>query len=1379
MKGSKRRISTILSCLLCLLIVMLVLVACNKDACTVTLDANGGTLHKTSVTAEKGASILDAVGDIVPKADGLIFDTWLINGQPLSADDKVTGDVTLVASYKTVFRAEVYLQNSDKTAYVKDDAKTVVGYGKVGETVTPEISGTEGYALNTQMSSPASATLVAGENLLKYYFARADRRITYANVGDGGEETVDVATYSGASQILADCTFEGEEGMTFIGWSESATVGTSSKYLAGSVLEITGDVKLYAQWGTKYDEAYMSGATVVTAELTGADGNYGALLTLVSGEKILGTYDGITKFFTAGDKKGIVDDASGQFIYDVTGKYVGYNLLGNATDKKYGELTLDATTGEATYKLGADTATGTYTEVRTGTQKFTGEKHFVDATTGTEFYFTFLTPEDEPSYDTATYDGEFFRKGEEAGRYVVVDLSGGEFESPYKYQIELDGYGNMDFYVPALNAVLGAEIVTAWGTYVGVDESLGEWQFIYEDQLFEDTNKYPRDIVFKAGHLKSIVGIVNGDSVDGEIIDDIPLIVYKNEALEGVYENSTTGAKIEMDGYGNAVYTSGTGAEPIEGYVSYKGIAFDGSTEEYLTQQEMTEYAEKYSEELEGRELTTLNCYWELQNSSKAIEFVYDEGTTENKITVFCNDTNKTFKHRYFDFTFSIDGVKSFVGVDEQSVSGTYTQVFGEEDRYEIELQLYSENVKLYDEDFSDDGYRSNVAKLYLRDTQKDIRSWFATGLYEIVSDGEYHFTLGTKDIDVATSLAYMGVAVDSFDFRLLKVDGKTVFTVRDATFDDFTLGEITVDGYDKLTDGGVEYTYQRLDNGVIKATNKVGDVVLYIADYSTKTLAKSQPDQLVGEYLTVVVDNALYIGPGKLLFDGNGKAKFYEMANGKYIGEGIYTYDSATKVGKFVTTGAMQFYVESFEFGIDRMKDVDGTEYDVYIKYDASMDMVLSNMLDDDGEIGDTLTLNGLGRAIYDDGAGNIVNSRYTMEPVDYEGMAFYKLVLDETGDRFLVDFDGEMFAKERALGNYFKVVYDSEEGAYMLNEENMLLFLCEDWAMGYIGDVLNPEPENKIALSYYIINEDMTVDVSYNIGDGDDAETVDITVKLTKLPAYDEFNGDYFADAYIVYDELKEATYTCADGSNIVIDGYGEAVYTTAEGTVYNVPFYNVEIAGNMVYLQIDDATFDVPTKMLTAKIDSADNTFETFNHVGTYARFKDDDFYFPLINFYEYDEEVGDNAFLMFATATENEQEFLVPYAKGKYTKVGENEYELQILAKADDYDDLATVFPSDTFRIKVTRISNSNGEYACYIIYDASAKGDYTFNGVTYTLDGYGAVTTSDGKQGEAQRIGDMLILSIESENYYYKVGESNALTQAEYIAYIEYTVGAQA
>ena len=344
MKTSVKKFAVMLTCLLCLIIGLLTFAACNNsEQFTLTLDAGSGTLNQTTIQVAKDVSIMDIVGDIVPKADGLIFDEWLLNGSPIKADDKMTKNISLTASYKTLYRIEVYYQNADKSNYVQDDAKTVIGYGKVGERVSPAVADIGGYVLNKELSSDASKTLAAGENLFKYFYARADRTITYTALLEDNEESVIADAYNGASVTIEDCTFE-RPGYKFIGWSDDVGLGADERFAVGQNITVTENVQLYAQWGIEYSEAYKSGDSVVIAEFADEKGEYKAVFTASNGEKSIGVYDSQTEFFVVDGKKGKIDEQSGQFLYDATGVYLGYSLLGGASDEKYGIITLDALT---------------------------------------------------------------------------------------------------------------------------------------------------------------------------------------------------------------------------------------------------------------------------------------------------------------------------------------------------------------------------------------------------------------------------------------------------------------------------------------------------------------------------------------------------------------------------------------------------------------------------------------------------------------------------------------------------------------------------------------------------------------------------------------------------------------------------------------------------------------------------------------------------------------------------------------------------------------------------------------------------------------------------------------------------------------------------
>ncbi len=1298
MKLTAKRTIIALVLAICLMIGTVVLAACDQSAeqFTLTLDAGDGTLSQTEIKVEKDANMLSKVADIAPKADGVIFDCWLLNDQPLTADDKMTGNVTLKAQYKTAYKVEVYYQNEEKSNYVQDGSKTVNGFGKVGETVAPEIAAKDGFVLNTELSSDANKTLAKGENLLRYYYARADLMITYTSVGDDSEDTFEQPTYFGAVVKIADCDFA-REGYSFLGWSEDLALGADLALAAGEDIEISENVTLYAQWGKNYDEAYGSGDTVAVAETASKDGEFVALL--ISGEdKTFGTYDTESSFFTAGEEKGKVFDENGLFLYDTTGLYLGYSLLGNASDEAYGTLALNMETGTAVYTLGSDTVNGTYEQLKLRNGKFSGEMLFKGQ--DTEFYFCFLDSSENPELDTDTYAGEFFRRGEEEGEYIVLDMTGGNLDTPYAYNIYLDGYGNLEFPIPAM---LG--VANAYGTYSGYDEEKGEWKYVYEGQMYEDTvGEYPKEFVFKAGYLKSLAGTYSelDGTVDGELLSEIPVILIYDGQLAGVYQTES-GAKFEMDGYGNAVYTASANAEAIEGYVDFKGLAA-----------QKTETGD-----VENKE------YWDSTETVKSILFTYyDSNDDEHTMVFLCSDYIKIERESWLLSSpiKSIVEKHELVAVDTAKEAGSYSISHNEEENIEFKL----------------DG--SGNADLSLFDLSHKTSVWFATGTYEMTSDTDGEFTL----TEATTSLAYLGVAAGSFKFRL---SGDTFIICDESLFGNFDMQGATVvfDGFGSLTDGGTVYTYEKMGCNVLKAQDENGNVVMYTVNYNDKTVKKSQSGELVGDYLTVVIDNAVYIGPGRLMFDGNGRALFYEMEEGRLIGEGLYTYDPATNRGSFITTGEMQFFVESFDFCITTMTDSDGVVCNVYIKHNADEDVTLT-----DENSGDTLVLDGYGFATYSDGETE-VTSKY--EIINY-GPYMTALKFTEADGLFSLNLALGTFSKEDAVGIYNAVYFDEENGAYMIDEYDILTLYGQGVGDYDMYEMIEYEKIEGTDDEFTVIcyNEDYDVEDEFRI-------------KLVNLPAFDDFGEQYYVDTFLKYDANKVATYTHTDGAQtatVAVDGYGDVTYTDYDGTVYTFDFWNVESNDTCIAFGGEELV-SFPSRTVFAYFDKATGTYTTSKELGSYVRYYNDDLYYPQM---ELIYEDGQNYGILYAPQGEQ----LVIYAIGTYTSLGNGEYELTVTDTGAEYDSIKHLLSGDNkMKFKLTYVL----DYSAYIVCDSAAKGEYTFEGQTFTLDGYGAVEISDGTQGEASRLNDVLIVEIDGTTRYFKVGDNNVLTEVQYTAYIEW------
>lgn len=1284
MTTSKRKLLLItIVAALCLLTASMVLVACDntKPTFTVTLDAGAGNLNNTSYVAEKDSKILDIVADIAPSADGMFFDGWLLNGEPLAEADTLTDNVTLTAQYKVAYKVEVYYQNADKSNYVQDTTKTVNAYGKVGESVSPNVADMEGYVLNRELSADATKVLAAGENLLRYYYARAEFKITYGNLTDEDMESVDFDTYFGAAETIADCMFT-RDGYMFLGWSDNLAKGADAAFAAGETLDIEGNVTLYAQWGKVYEEAFGKSDTVGIAELESEGGTLLAGLSTESGLAI-GTFDSRTKFFTVGDVKGQIDDEREVFLYDVSGLYLGYSLLGLATSEAYGTLSLNAVTGDAVYTLEDVVINGKYEECITENGVYTGEKYFTSDTE--DFYFCFLDPDEDSELDTETYAGEFFRQGKEAGEYVVVDVSQGEFDVPYIYSIVLDGYGELEFKI-VLDS--GLSLVNTWGTYYGYNEETGEWTYEYEDQLFEDTVDYPEYFNFKVGYLKSAAGVEGSDFADGETLNQIPVLFIQDENALATYENED-GSVLDIDGYGFATYTpAGENAEPVEGYAKYLGTITKDTFEDI-----------------------------------RIMMFTYDDITNGDLVQVkYLCDTS----------------------------TGQFSQVADEAGSY----RRYHFKENAVDILLDGNGY----AELSLYNTDYEAGTLFAYGSYEMTNETDGAFTIEWG----SPSLAYLGVAAGSFNFRLIETEEGASFIIRDETlFGTFHIDalEVTLDGYDKITVEETDYNYVDLGDGILQLTGANGETFgTIIVDRAAREIVSCDIEALFGEYLTVVYDNALYIGPGKLVFDGFGHAKFYEMEMGELVGSGVYTYDSTTGIGRFTPIGSSQFFAEAFDFILTQMVDDEGILQNVYLKYDKEKALNLTNG-------NQTLTLDGYETAVYNDGTTAITSKfdiAYTQDEYgDKDGTGVILFI--ETGYIFTFNTEDMSFEKVgNEYGLYFALV--EGENGYILDapvieldgKGGVILYSVDMW-----GDV----DEKTGTATYTKKNE---TEWTLTLEDGTSK-----TIKLQEVPTKD--GGSKLA--YAEFMESKQASYTCTQNgqtATLAVDGYGNATYTHFDGSIFTIDFWSVTIDNEEGLISITSDGFDwLPSRTICAVIDKTNNTFTSSYEFGTYSRFIDDNFYYPLL---ELDGEAFGNAGALYAF---NRAGNPVVYAIGTYAPVLDeqnnpipNEFIFTVTQKDPEaFEDIAHIVVGDTMRF---RISNVDGE-PVYIVYDEAKAGEFTFEETTFTLDGYGNVTTNNGQSGTADRVNDVLIVTIDGTTSYYKVGADNVLTQLVYMAFIEWII----
>lgn len=1201
------------------------------------------------------------------------------------------------------YRIEVYYQNAERTNYVQDTDASLFLSGKVGDRVQASANDylKSGFAFNEELSSQNDIFLTKGDNCIRLYFNRADYKFTYYGIG----ETVEQEVYNGQVVTLGDLGFS-KENAVFLGWSDSISNGISkdNELGVGNRIEVSGNLNLYACWGDIFIEALQGEDRVAIAELASADGKRVALY----GGK-LGEYDEATSFFNVDGVKGKIDLERGVFLRDVSGKYLGYSLLSDKSEIANGTLALNFLDGTAEYTLGDETVSGNFEFCITGKGAYTGELRFYTA--DDEFYFCFM--DENPELDDE-YKGEFLRQGNEAGEYIIVDMTDGEFTTPYKYNAYLDGYGSIDFPVPKFMG-----LANVYGSYYGYNAERGEWKYVYEGQYWEDIFTYRKEFIFKVGYLNTGIGEYDFDNetLNGAIKDRIPILAIYEENLDGTF-TASDGSVLEMNGYGDAVYTYSDGGEEVslEGFVGFTG--------------------DMLSSDPENPEIAT------------GIRFVYYDQNDDTCFIYFLAKRGEVSGNG--EITGTIKEVKNNIG----EAIGNWVLPHGENKH--IELMLDGEGN----------------ATLYLAYENYGTRNWFASGTYTMSSKNDGLFTLG----DATQSLAYMGVAAGSFNFRLeeSEEDGRR-FAVRDETLlGGFSADSKTIvfDGFGGIKIDGEDGKFEKLDGNTVKVIRENGEFEVYTLNFDNKTADMSLSENLVGDYLTVVYDNALYVGPGRLTFDGKGRGMFYEMAEGVYLGDGYYTYDKDTNRGRFTTVGDLQFYVESFDFCIARIKDADGIFQDVYIRYDKNADMTLT------GADGDTLTLDGYGFATYLDKNGQETQSRYEIQTFERRGVGDVMTFIDDGKEMtFAVDLKRKTFTREDEFGYYYGIYYDAERDAYMLSSENILFVYGNKG--GHTAEGQQKKLFNGKRATYEKVQgSDGEFIFTYNAAKTGKAENlVDVRIKLVKIPNFDEDGTQYYTQAFMVYDAAKIKRYIVADGRDeLTVDGYGDVTYTDDFGNVTKVEFYNAVISDGEIALNIFDPEFEAPSKMMVFRVDDSNLQFSLIEDAGVYVRLKDEDFFYPMLNLTV--TEDGEKVAVLF-DGNQN------VYAICTYEKVFDKmyEYTLTIEQVGASFDDIKHIVGTDTqFTVKLCYFENDMAAYSCYVVRDEKAFGEFQSDGKTYVLDGYGNVEEG-GRHGTVERYDDEEGVSYfemhfeeSDDTEYFKVASDKTLETSKYLAYLEWIMG---
>ena len=215
---------------------------------TLTLDAAGGVLE-----LEAGEKVWRIVSQAVPSLTGAVFGGWF-NGNSAVTENTVmpANGLTLTARYKASYVVEVYLEDLNGEYGAPTDQVTFEGgsdwLGREVRLGASVLKAPEGFLLDQTKTQPI--TLVAGENVYKAYFYRADGYVYYfVNTPQGAEAEgeMDFATVTyGAPHTVSESLFT-VRGYRFAGWSDSPE--GEVVYAAGDeISQVKGTIMLYARW---------------------------------------------------------------------------------------------------------------------------------------------------------------------------------------------------------------------------------------------------------------------------------------------------------------------------------------------------------------------------------------------------------------------------------------------------------------------------------------------------------------------------------------------------------------------------------------------------------------------------------------------------------------------------------------------------------------------------------------------------------------------------------------------------------------------------------------------------------------------------------------------------------------------------------------------------------------------------------------------------------------------------------------------------------------------------------------------------------------------------------------------------------------------------
>jgi len=242
---------------------------------TITLNLNGGSLSTQTLKLKEGENVAAFMANYTPTKNGYVFGAWFVgsSSSALTANTKMTGDMTLTAKYKVGYTVKMYKQKLDLSGY--DEPEIVTAYDYPGTTVTSE-EVPVGFKEVRQDGTVFEIELTdkAEDNVMTRYFDREKYTVTFnPNYPNGAQGTSQSQTVIYGEEVSIPKDFTAL-GYCLMGWATSAggEVVYEANYIQDALFNAEGETEsevtkylptrntdFYAVWKKGYIDMFAGG----------------------------------------------------------------------------------------------------------------------------------------------------------------------------------------------------------------------------------------------------------------------------------------------------------------------------------------------------------------------------------------------------------------------------------------------------------------------------------------------------------------------------------------------------------------------------------------------------------------------------------------------------------------------------------------------------------------------------------------------------------------------------------------------------------------------------------------------------------------------------------------------------------------------------------------------------------------------------------------------------------------------------------------------------------------------------------------------------------------------------------------------------------------